>query len=148
MKPQQSVFNMLAKATAKQATSVKVNFAIADDLKKATIALEKGNDSIYGSFEKSVEKINAVLSDSKFKIATAIDAYEVALAKYEELHAPVVKQMANFEKAAKELGMSPDDSPVHKEAFRVAQDFDSYIKGAKQDLATLDAFYSTLKEKL
>ena len=140
---------MLAKATAKQhGSSVKVNFAIADDLKKATIALEKGNDSIYGSFQKSVEKINAVLSDSKSKIATAIDNYEIALAKYEELLTPVAQQTANFVKAAKELGMSPDDSPVYKEALRVAQDFDSYIKSGKQDLDTLNALYSTLKDKL
>ena len=146
MKPQQSVFNMLAKANTKQhGTPVKVNFAVADDLKKAYTALEKGNDSIEASREKAIQKINAVLADSKAKVGSAIDAFEISIAKWEELGQPVVAQKSAFEKAAKELGMAPGDSPVYKEAQRVWQDYDSYLQYYMGQLNELNSLYKSLK---
>lgn len=146
MKPQQSVFNMLAKANAKQhGHSVKVNFAIADDLKKAYTALDKSNEGMDGLRQKSIEKINSVLADSKAKIGSAIDSYEISIAKWEELSKPVIAQKSAFEKAAKELGMTPGDSPVYKETERVLQDYDSYLQYHKGQLDELNKLYVSLK---
>jgi len=89
-----------------------------------------------------------VLADSKQKIATAIDDFEIALLKLQELAAPVKSQSNNFVKAAKELGMNPDDSPIYKEASRVMQDYDSSVSYYNGELSKLNAVYTSLKGSL
>jgi len=144
------VFAKIAKIgeEVRAAQTIKIEFAVADDLKKAYTALEKGNDAIDGTHSKSIQKINSVLGDSKAKIANAIDDFEVALLKWQELATPVAQQSANFIKAANELGMNPNDSSVYKEAMRVVQDYDSYLSYYKGKLNDLNTLYTSLKGSL
>lgn len=141
------VFSKIAKIgeEVRAAKTIKVEFAVIDDLKKSYTALEKSVDSIDGVHQKSLQKINSVLADSKQKIATAIDDFEIALLKMQELSTPVAQQSANFIKAAKELGMTPDDSPVYKEALRVGQDYNSSLSYYKGKLNELNGLYTSLK---
>jgi uncharacterized protein YoxC len=144
------IFSKIAKVgeEVRAAKTIKVEFAVIDDLKKSYTALEKSVDSIDGAHQKSLQKINMVLADSKQKIATAIDDFEIALLKLQELAAPVKSQSNNFVKAAKELGMNPDDSPIYKEASRVMQDYDSSVSYYNGELSKLNAVYTSLKGSL
>ena len=144
------IFTKIAKIgeEVRSAKTIKVEFAVADDLKKAYTALEKGNDAIDGSHSKAIQKINTVLADSKAKVASAIDAFEVELLKWQESSTPLAQQSANFVKAAKELGMNPTDSPVYKESLRVGQDYVSYLGYYKNKLDELNSLYKSLKGSL
>jgi uncharacterized protein YoxC len=144
------IFSKIAKVgeEVRAAKTIKVEFAVIDDLKKSYTALEKSVDYIDGAHQKSLQKINMVLADSKQKIATAIDDFEIALLKLQELAAPVKSQSNNFVKAAKELGMNPDDSPIYKEASRVMQDYDSSVSYYNGELSKLNAVYTSLKGSL
>jgi hypothetical protein len=147
MKPEQSVYNKLHKFSAKE-EPMKVELAIADDLKKAYTILDKANDAIDGSHQKSIQKINTILTDSKSKIADAIDAFEIELLKWQELSTPLAQQSANFVKAAKELGMNPNDSQIYKEALSVGDDYVSYLGYYKGKLNELNSLYKSLKTSI
>ena len=147
MKPEQSVYNKLHKFSAKE-EPMKVELAIADDLKKAYTILDKANDAIDGSHQKSIQKINTILTDSKSKIADAIDAFEIELLKWQELSTPLAQQSANFVKAAKELGMNPNDSQIYKEALNVGDDYVSYLGYYKGKLNELNSLYKSLKTSI
>ena len=147
MKPEQSVYNKLHKFSAKE-EPMKVELAIADDLKKAYTILDKANDAIDGSHQKSIQKINTILTDSKSKIADAIDAFEIELLKWQELSTPLAQQSANFVKAAKELGMNPNDSQIYKEALGVGDDYVSYLGYYKGKLNELNSLYKSLKTSI
>lgn len=153
MKKEQQILNKLAKYNEVQkvelsAEPMKVELGVLDNIKSASAKLEKGNDSIDGAHSKSIQKINTTLADSKSKIADAIDAFEIAMLKWEELSQPVLVETSNFERAAKELGMNPQDSPIYKEAQRILQDYDSYIKYYKSQLNDLNALYKSLKTSI
>ena len=147
MNKEQSVYNKLQKFSAKE-EPMKVELAIADDLKKAYTILDKANDAIDGSHQKSIQKINTILTDSKSKIADAIDAFEIELLKWQELSTPLAQQSANFVKAAKELGMNPNDSQIYKEALSVGDDYVSYLGYYKGKLNELNSLYKSLKTSI
>lgn len=150
MKPEQSVYNKLHKFSAKEnvAEPIKVEFAVIDNIKSASAKLEKANNSIDSDFNASVKKIQDVLKDSKNKIGSIIDSIDGKLNAYDNASMPLYESLTAFQKAAKELGMNPNENPIYKQGVGVNDDYASYRTYYENEVKKLNSFYNSLKTSI
>ena len=125
MKPEQSVLNKLAKFTAKEvelsAEPMKVDFAASD-------------------LRKNADKINSIILDMGFfnELSKVESAMTTAIKKAMSLRELIQKNIGEFESAAKELGMNPNDAENYKFATRELKLLDSNITDAQKRLQAVE----------
>lgn len=135
MKPEQSVLNKLAKFTAKEvelsAEPMKVEFAIADDLKKVASDLNgmfSDLDGAYAEIERLENEYKQFIAAQKAIVNLAKKAKSATKVennfwnKYFKLEDLIFK----YEGMAEKLGISPNQLNEYNAAK------DAYIKGKKQ----------------
>lgn len=123
MKPQQ-ILNKLAKYNKKvelSAEPMKVDFAASD-------------------LRKNADKINSTILDMGFfnELSKVESAMTTAIKKAMSLRELVQKNIGEFESAAKELGMNPNDAENYKFATRELKLLDSNIADAQKRLQAVE----------
>jgi vacuolar-type H+-ATPase subunit I/STV1 len=116
MKPQQSVYNILAKAQVR-----KVEFAIADDLSKIASDL----DSLYSQHLDAVQEIEKL--EAEYKQYLQVQKAVISLAKkanksvnasnkYFDKVSKATDTLAKYEDMANRLGVNPKESAEYNKA--------------------------------
>ena len=153
MNKEQSVYNKLHKFSAKEVElsaqePMKVELGVIDNIKSASAKLEKASGTVDGEFNAAIKNIQDTLKDSKSKIGNIIDSIDGKLNAYDNASMPLYDSLTAFQKAAKELGMNPNENPIYKEGVKTNDDYASYRKYYEGEVKKLNALYNSLKTSL
>jgi len=153
MNKEQSVYNKLHKFSAKEVElsaqePMKVELGVIDNIKSASAKLEKASGTVDGEFNAAIKNIQDTLKDSKSKIGNIIDSIDGKLNAYDNASMPLYDSLTAFQKAAKELGMNPNENPIYKEGVKTNDDYASYRKYYEGEVKKLNALYNSLKTSI
>jgi len=153
MKKEQQILNKLAKYNEVQKVELssepmKVEFGVIDNIKSASAKLEKASGTVDGEFNAAIKNIQDTLKDSKSKIGNIIDSIDGKLNAYDNASMPLYDSLTAFQKAAKELGMNPNENPIYKEGVKTNDDYASYRKYYEGEVKKLNALYNSLKTSI
>jgi len=153
MNKEQSVYNKLHKFSAKEVElsaqePMKVELGVIDNIKSASAKLEKASGTVDGEFNAAIKNIQDTLKDSKSKIGNIIDSIDGKLNAYDNASMPLYDSLTAFQKAAKELGMNPNENPIYKEGVKTDEDSASYRKYYEGEVKKLNALYNSLKTSI